>query len=98
MRVVGRSLGFGGRRGRALCGLAGWPFVNRQIFAHLFKTLFAETFDGEQVVDAFEGAVGFTHLKDFFGGDGANSRDLLELFGVGGIDIDGFERRLLGSS
>src|SRR5260370_22169466 len=52
-----------------------------------YTTLFRSTFDGEQVVDAFEGAVGFAHLQDFVSGDRADSRDLLELFGVSGINV-----------
>ncbi len=47
----------------------------------------ADAFDGEEVVDAFEGAVGFAGVEDFLGGGGADAWDFFELIGGGGVEI-----------
>ena len=68
-------------------------FAHGEIFAHFFQALFTQAFDGEQVVDAFEGTIGFAHEQDFFRGGGADSRDLLQFLGSGGVNVDRLERR-----
>jgi hypothetical protein len=81
-------------------GWSGWlvdgGLAYREVFAHFVEAFAAQAFDGEEVIDAFEGAVGFAHLQDFLGGCGADAGDLLEFFGIGGVDVDGLEGRLLG--
>ncbi len=104
-----RIFGFSWRRGRGdfrwrpngLC--AAWArwlversrFADGQVSAHFLEAFLADSPDGQQVIDTFEGAVGLTHLQDFVGGCRTNSWDLLKLFGVCGIDVDRLERRFL---
>lgn len=66
-----------------------------EVFAHFVQALLADAFDGEEVVDAFEGAVGFAGVEDFLGGGGADAGDFFELVGSGGVEIDGMGGGLL---
>ena len=73
------------------CGWLG----NGEVFAHFVEAFLADAFDGEEVVDTFEGTVGFSGVENFLGGGGADAGDLLEFGGGGGVEIDGVGRRLL---
>jgi hypothetical protein len=68
--------------------------ADRKVLAHLLEAFLSDAADREQVIDAFESTVGFAHLQNFFGGRGADPGDLLELFGVRSVDVDGLGRRL----
>ena len=68
---------------------------NGEVFAHFVEAFLADAFDGEQIVDAFEGAVGFAGVEDFLRGRGADAGDLFEFRGGGGVEVDGVSGRLL---
>jgi hypothetical protein len=73
--------------------VAGLFFCGRlaygEVLAHFVELFRADTFDGEEIVDAFEGAVGFAGVEDFLRRGGADAGDLLEFGGGGGVDVDG---------
>jgi hypothetical protein len=77
-------------------GMRGAGFSDREVFAHFIETFRADAADGKQVVNAFECAVGFAHLQDFFGGRRADARNRFQFAGRSGIDVNGFRRRLFG--
>ena len=91
----GRGFGGGGgglrRVGLFFCR---WP-ANGEVLAHFFEFFGADAFDGEKVVDRFEGAVGFAGVEDFLRGGRADAGDLLEIGRAGRVDIDGMRGRLL---
>ena len=66
----------------------GWPAYG-EVLAHFFELFGADAFDGQEIVDAFEGTVGFARVDDFLRGGGADAGDLLEVGGGGGVDVDG---------
>lgn len=79
------------------CVGGGLRSCDRQILPHFVHFLGADAADGGEVVDTFEGAVGFAHLEDFVGGNRTDPRHLLQLRGTGGVDVDGLRGWLLFS-
>jgi hypothetical protein len=73
-----------------------WRLAHRKVFTHFLEAFLSDAADGEQIIDTFERAVGFAHLQNFFSSCGTDSRDLLEFFGVRGVDVDGFGWWLFG--
>lgn len=71
-----------------LCGAGRDGSRDCQIFPHFLNFFWPDAANGEQIVDVFEGAVGFAHLQDFVGGHRADAGHLLQLCGAGGIDVD----------
>jgi hypothetical protein len=88
------------RRGRRslrcwLGTLRSRSFSDRQVFAHFFQALGAETANREEVIHGFERPVRFAHLQDFFRSGRPDPRHLLQLLGVRRIDVHRLRRRLL---
>lgn len=69
--------------------------LDGEIFAHFVEALLADAFDGQQIINASEGAVGFAGVEDFLCGGGADAGDLFQFGGRGGVDVDGMGRWLL---
>jgi hypothetical protein len=85
------------------CGIwllhGGWR--NGQVWAELFEALLADAADDEEVFEAAVGAGFLTGADDGLGDRGADSGNLLELGGGGGVDVERFYGRgfeLLGGS
>jgi hypothetical protein len=81
--------------GRWRLGDCAWRLSCDQIFAHFFQPLRADAANRQQIVDALEWPIRLAHLQDFSGGRRPDSRDLLQLLGIGGIDVDRMGRRFL---
>lgn len=74
--------------------LRGWLSYGKAL-AHLFQFFGADAFDGQEIVNGFEGAVGFAGVQDFLRGGWADAGDLLKFGGAGGVEIDGVRERFL---
>jgi hypothetical protein len=57
------------------CGWLGYG----EVLAHFLEFFGADAFDGKEVVDALEGAIGFAGVEDFLRGGGTDAGNLLVL-------------------
>ena len=73
-------------------------FSDGQILAHFVQAFLSKPANGQQIIDALEGAIRFTHLQDFLRRRRPDPGHLLELFRSRGINVHRLCRRLLFAS
>lgn len=78
-----RALGLGrrGLRGRLVPSLR---LADRQILPHLVQPFRANSLDGEKIIYAAKGSIGFPRFQDFVRGGGTDARDQPQLGRTGG--------------